>query len=291
MAEESKFNWKTLFGDKLKNKTTEVDTNDVIDGVDAVGIYFGSKSEIDCVKFNAKFGEAYNALKEAGKKFEAVFVSIDECESVFEEHHGVMPWLAVPFREQAKKDDLMDKYEVPGFPYLVILDGKDGSTITLEGRHIMTGPNVMEDFPYKPKACYDVKDNMKGIKKGVCLLLVQNYADEAIIKKNSDMLMKFATENQGLFHKYFTVNGGGACPFIREQCDMVNIAQHPDPVEKQEINPITAELKEPVLIIMDFPNSNYYRALNPVVNEDSIKVLAADFKKGDLKAITLKSKR
>ena len=193
------------------------------------------------------------------------------------------------------------------------------------------------------KSCYDIKDNMDGIGQGVCLLLVQNYADDAVIKNNSDMLMKFATENQGLFHKYFTVNGGGQCSFIRGEFDMVELKlQHPCPLVKQQDNstayaesqgwqnaklwrcsnceksggnckeqhhckeceydlcedcvlelnkPIADEFKEPVLIVLDLANNHYFNALNPAVNEESIKVLADDFKKGNLKAIILKSER
>jgi len=45
-------------------------------------------------------------LKDAGKNFEAVFVSADKDEDAFKEYMAEMPWLAVPFSERDLCKDL-----------------------------------------------------------------------------------------------------------------------------------------------------------------------------------------
>lgn len=243
MEAETKFDWKTLFGDKLLNKSDEIDTNDALDGIDHVLIYFSAHWCLPCRVFTPDFVEAYNALKGAGKNFEVVFASSDHNETAFNEYYETMPWLGMSFSEEAKKNALAENYSCNGIPSLVILDAKDASIISTKAVEGIRSPTYIEDFPYEPKPVYDIKEGMTGIQGGVSLLLVQNYADDSIKTKNTDMLIKFAKENKFLFHTYFTVNGGGQDMFIRHECDLEIHVQHPHPVEKQP-DTSTAYLKK-----------------------------------------------
>merc|ERR1712193_604673 len=59
---------------------------------------------------------------------EVVFVSSDRDDSAFQEYFKEMPWLAIPYSNRAKKDELSKKFKVSGIPSLIIL-GADGKII------------------------------------------------------------------------------------------------------------------------------------------------------------------
>jgi len=61
-----------------------------------------------------------------------------------------MPWLALPFADRERKEALSKKFKVRGIPTLVILDA-DGTTITTDGRSVVTDDPTGAAFPWKPK--------------------------------------------------------------------------------------------------------------------------------------------
>lgn len=74
-----------------------------------------------------------------------------------------MPWAALPYSERDLKKQLAEKYECSGIPYLVILDGKTGEILTLEGRSaVMSGGP--EAFPFTSEAIENAKQ-AKVLKK------------------------------------------------------------------------------------------------------------------------------
>ena len=48
-----------------------------------------------------------------------------------------MPWLAIPFDNEFKRDECNEKYEISGLPTLVLLDGETGKVITNSGRSLV----------------------------------------------------------------------------------------------------------------------------------------------------------
>ena len=88
-------------------------------------------------------------LTSGGKPFEIVFVSSDRDQASFDEYYGEMPWLALPFSERERKNDLSKKYGVRGIPSLVILDA-EGKVITKDGRAAISGDPSGADFPWVP---------------------------------------------------------------------------------------------------------------------------------------------
>merc|ERR1712159_475708 len=98
-------------------------------------------------------------IKEAGKKFEIVFVSSDRDEGAFKEYFAEMPWLALPYADRDAKNDLSKCFGVSGIPSLVLLD-TDFSVITKNGRSA-----VMQDiseFPFH-KLVADLAAGADGI--------------------------------------------------------------------------------------------------------------------------------
>jgi len=112
-----------------------------------VGIYFSAHWCPPCRGFTPKLAECHKELKDAGKKFEIVFLSSDHSEAEFTEYMAQMPWLALPYSERDLKSDLSALFEVRGIPSLVLLKA-DGSLITTDGTEAIS--YGAEYFPWGP---------------------------------------------------------------------------------------------------------------------------------------------
>ena len=67
-----------------------------------------------CRAFTPKLAKFYESLKAAGKEIEIIFVSGDNSEDEFEEYLSEMPWVAVPYGENSRREKLNSVYEVSG---------------------------------------------------------------------------------------------------------------------------------------------------------------------------------
>ena len=65
------------------------------------------------------------SICEQAKNAEVVFLSRDHDEKGFQSYFSIMPWLAVPFDDDARESLLAD-INVTRIPRLVVLDGKTG---------------------------------------------------------------------------------------------------------------------------------------------------------------------
>jgi len=146
MPEEERVDsWIALFGDQLmrisnfqgeKYLRCDRTRESSVVKADCVGIYFSAHWCPPCRGFTPQLAEIYRNLKAAGKKFEVVFVSSDQDHSGFHDYFAEMPWLALPYENREKKQELSDKFGVSGIPTLILLN-PDGSTITQDGRSMV----------------------------------------------------------------------------------------------------------------------------------------------------------
>jgi len=148
-----------LFGNELQSKDGKTKTANALADADAVGIYFSAHWCPPCRGFTPKLAEAYQKMKDNGKKFEVVFASSDRDEKAFSEYFGEMPWLALPYEDREAKEKLSKKFKVNGIPMLVIVD-KDGNLITTDGRSEVSEDPTGERFPWIPPTFNDV---VKGL--------------------------------------------------------------------------------------------------------------------------------
>ena len=124
----------TLLGNNLETKQGQKPTNEVLAGKEVIGLYFSAHWCPPCRGFTPQLGKFYDSIKDA-KNFEIIFVSSDRDASQFKEYYDEQAaWAALPFKDRATKNALSKKFKVRGIPTLVILDGKTGETITLDGR-------------------------------------------------------------------------------------------------------------------------------------------------------------
>eukprot|EP01018_Ginkgo_biloba_P008989 Gb_03891 [translate_table: standard] len=103
-----------------------------------VGLYFSAQWCPPCQKFTPRLKAVYNKLTETLKDeegFEIIFISSDRDEAAFHSYYGSMPWLALPFEDEKRKE-LSRYFDIRGIPSLVIV-GTDGKTVTSEGRYLI----------------------------------------------------------------------------------------------------------------------------------------------------------
>eukprot|EP00128_Syssomonas_multiformis_P013022 Colp12_sorted_trinity150504_noHs@30155 len=157
----AKYTLKEFLGTKdrdyiLKNhageqvKIAELESNDV------VGFYFSAHWCPPCRGFTPVLAGEYNKLKEAGKKFEIVFVSSDSDQNSFDEYFKEMPWAALPFEDRATKNELSKLFKVQGIPSLVLLNGQ-GKVIAEDGRSLL-GKYGASGFPYSEARLAELKE-------------------------------------------------------------------------------------------------------------------------------------
>ncbi|XP_059174740.1 tryparedoxin-like [Physella acuta] len=137
-----------LLGDKVVGKNGQVAVSSLSDN-DVVGFYFSAHWCPPCRGFTPVLAEYYTKLRNAGKKFEVVFVSSDRDEASCQEYFNSMPWLLLPYEERDTKDELCSSYGIRGIPTLVLLDAKTGDTISTDGRSIVTTDTDGDKFPWK----------------------------------------------------------------------------------------------------------------------------------------------
>eukprot|EP00936_MAST-01D_sp_MAST-1D-sp1_P000190 g190.t1 len=86
---------------------------------------------------------------------EVVLVSCDRNAAAFDAHFATMPWLAVPFEDEARRRRLAALFGVnteTGIPSLVLIDAATGATITTKGRDCVARDPTGDRFPWIPTA-------------------------------------------------------------------------------------------------------------------------------------------
>jgi len=126
-----------LFGSTLQGEGGAQVPVSSLNNADCVAIYFSAHWCPPCRGFTPQLAQIYSNLKAAGKRFEVVFASSDRDQAGFDSYFGSMPWLAIPFSDRQKKEQLSQLFGVNGIPMLVLLD-KTGRVISKDGRSVVT---------------------------------------------------------------------------------------------------------------------------------------------------------
>lgn len=132
-TEPSRASLLELFGDTLLRADGSVEGIEALEGAALIGIYFGSYQCSACAGFTPILVDAYGQLREQGRSFEVVYVSLDPGEASMLSYmtESGMSWLAVPWRG-SHSNALLERYDVEWIPTLIIIDG-EGGTVSREG--------------------------------------------------------------------------------------------------------------------------------------------------------------
>lgn len=189
----------TKFGETLIGKTGNVTTASALADAEVVGVYFSAHWCPPCRGFTPTLSEKYTELKNAGKKFELIFVSSDRDEAAFTEYHDSMTFLALPYSERQLKAQLSKEFKVNGIPALILLDGKTGGIITDEGRKVFSG-DVVTEFPF------DMHRPL--IPQGASLA---EQLGDALVGKNGSVSTASALEGKDAIGLYFSAHWCPPC--------------------------------------------------------------------------------
>ncbi|OQR99005.1 thioredoxin [Achlya hypogyna] len=127
-----------------------VDTAVALGNPKHVLLYFSAKSCAPCRAFTPYLAE-YRAHLRSALDFEIVLVSADDDESNFLAAFDEMPWFALPFVDRTRQHALLHKFEVPGFPTLVVLDAAGQLVARNVQDKVWTDPEGTA-FPYAPRS-------------------------------------------------------------------------------------------------------------------------------------------
>mmetsp|Transcript_34264 Transcript_34264/g.59984 ORF Transcript_34264/g.59984 Transcript_34264/m.59984 type:complete len:144 (+) Transcript_34264:2211-2642(+) len=114
-----------IFGSRLVNKTGTVPASS-LNGIEFILIYFSASWCPPCRTFTPHLIDFYDAVNSNRKVLEVVLVTSDKEERKFTDYYRSMPWLAIPFSNQAKIETLENAYEVTSIPRLVLINS-DGT--------------------------------------------------------------------------------------------------------------------------------------------------------------------
>ena len=226
-----RFSVSKLFGTVLASRSGElVDTTGSLSSASVIGIYFSAHWCPPCRIFTPKLCEKYLKLKEAGKKFEIVFVSSDTSKDAFDEYHHTMPFFTVPFDDHKRRRSLRNEtYDIRGIPSLVFVDATSGLPITKRGRERISADSYIDDFPYYPKPCYDLSENTEGLNDSTSILVLMDHASSEVQSKVTEVVALVAEKHFEKF-KFFTGKGGGPLSNIRKLTNANRWGKHAHPL-------------------------------------------------------------
>jgi nucleoredoxin len=131
-----------ILGQTLLSKSGPVPTSS-LHNVDVVLLYFSAHWCPPCRGFTPKLAAFYNEVNASGNQIEVVFVSCDNSPPEFQGYYNEMPWLAVPFENQALKSQLGTQYSVSGIPALILID-KTGRSLRTNCRNDVMGKSPQD---------------------------------------------------------------------------------------------------------------------------------------------------
>lgn len=120
---------------------------EALNNVRYVLLYFSAHWCPPCRAFTPKLGLFYEQINAAQKQVEIVFVSADRTPDQFAEYFDTMPFLAIPFEEQSKRNTLAQKYGITGIPALLLIDNQ-GNVKRQQCKEdvLAKGPQALSDW-------------------------------------------------------------------------------------------------------------------------------------------------
>jgi thiol-disulfide isomerase/thioredoxin len=138
--------WEHLLGDRLAVLGRNRIPTKALTPRSVVALYFSAHWCPPCRGFTPQLIAYYSAMWAQRSDFEIVFVSRDRDQQSFDEYFATMPWLAVPFEDQIRRDNLAQEFGVQGIPALVLLDA-NGKFLSDDGRSAVMSDPQARTFP------------------------------------------------------------------------------------------------------------------------------------------------
>uniref|UniRef100_A0A8C1SQZ0 Thioredoxin-like fold domain-containing protein n=1 Tax=Cyprinus carpio TaxID=7962 RepID=A0A8C1SQZ0_CYPCA len=162
-------------GPLLRNNRQTTDSS-ALEG-SYVGVYFSAHWVSACVTV----------------KIERPCVLCCRSEESFTQYFSEMPWLAVPYTDEARRSRLNRLYGIQGtYPTLILLD-TEGHMITRQGRvEILNDPDCRL-FPWHPRPVLELSEsNAVQLHEGPCLVLFVDAEEEGELEPAKELIQPIA---------------------------------------------------------------------------------------------------
>jgi nucleoredoxin len=137
-----------LFGPNLRSKSGPVATSSVHSKYKL--LYFSAHWCPPCKAFTPMLALFYSDANASEHQLEVVFVSFDRSEEQFNEYYGTMPWLALPYSERQRAQELGNRFGVQGIPALILVDQNGNMKhAACRGDVMNKGPACLADWDAK----------------------------------------------------------------------------------------------------------------------------------------------
>ncbi|PKA54053.1 putative nucleoredoxin 1 [Apostasia shenzhenica] len=207
-----------------------------------VGLYFSGSWCGPCRRFTPILVEAYTELAARNSNFEIVFVSADSDDEDFDEYFTHMPWLAIPFSDEEKREWLSENFGLEGIPTLIIID-QNGRLLTVEAVEFVRDYGA-EVYPFTPERVGKLKKEEEAAKLVQTLkkLLVTSSRDYLVTSNFKKVPISELEGN--VIGLYFTLSSFEGCAgFTRRLVNVYNELKGRG--EKFEVVLVSLEEDEP----------------------------------------------
>ncbi|CAL8077645.1 unnamed protein product [Orchesella dallaii] len=217
-----------------------------------------------CKSFLTALIDAYERINKDEQKLTIIFVSSDRSQESFNRFFASMPWFAIPYEDEKRREVLTKAYNVKAIPNLTLLDDKD-RIITTEGRLEVNDDLDGIEFPWYPSIVDELRDrHSTTLNNSLCVIYFTDDS-ETDFEKAEAILTPLATEI--------------AKSPIEEACEpKFFVAADSDLAESLRIFMDLDETRS-YLVIMDVSNFRY--AVQPPeikdVSESSVKEFLRNF--------------
>jgi nucleoredoxin len=107
-------------------------------------LYFSAQWCPPCRAFTPVLSKWYS--EHLALDMDIVYVSSDNSERDFNDYYSKMPWLAIPYENRDLVQDLINTYDITGFPTLIIVDNATGLAVCRDARTMVQ--TNMGGFPW-----------------------------------------------------------------------------------------------------------------------------------------------
>jgi len=237
-------------------------------------LYFSAHWCPPCQAFTPKLVSFYERFHES-KNFEIVFVSSDRDPAEFVEYMGHMPWLAIPYDDSIRLQDLNSHFDVQGIPSLFILDQELRIVNESAVQSISQDPDGV-GFPWLPKPC-EVLDGpfvMKLNNGPGIIYWGERASSDQEAADNYNILQDFASTDE---------KAGGGKPlrfFYAERGKNSNICD-----QVQKLSGIKGKGREICVCLLDLPSGTVYHMEG--FSKDALEQFVAKWRAGNLQGIPI----
>jgi nucleoredoxin len=160
-----------------------------------LAIYFSASWCPPCKGFTVPvLKPCYEHALEKGHNWEIIYVSADKDDESFKSYFGEMPWLAVPFDDKQRAQDLNSHFGVEGIPTLIQL-GPDFSVVNKALRGAVSADPQAENFPWAPKPVQELEEGVAEINDTPALICLMEDEGETTQAQFQQILAQIAEEH------------------------------------------------------------------------------------------------